>query len=66
MVADVDAVVVLAGTLVMLAANVGKGPTVRSSDIDTDLLIVSAIFFRSLEETQSLHRFKIAVFKAII
>ncbi len=45
MVADVDAVVVLAGTVVMLAANVGKGPTVRSSDIDTDPSIVSAIVF---------------------
>ncbi len=43
--ADVEAVVVLAGTVVMLAANVGKGPTVRSSDIDTDLSIVSTIFF---------------------
>jgi hypothetical protein len=44
-VADVKAVVVLVGTVVMLAANVGKGPTVRSSDIDTDLSIVSAIVF---------------------
>jgi hypothetical protein len=37
----VVAVVVLAGTVVML----GKGPTVRASDIDTDILTVSAIFF---------------------
>ncbi len=45
MVADVEAVVVLAGTVVMLAANVGECLTDRSSDIDTDLSIVSAIFF---------------------
>ncbi len=44
-VADVEAIVVLAGTVVMLAANAGKGPTVRFSDIDTGLLILSAIFF---------------------
>ncbi len=40
-VADVEAVVVLACTVVML----GKGPTVLSSDIETDLSTVSAIFF---------------------
>jgi hypothetical protein len=49
----------------MKKSMVGEVSTVRSSDTDTDLPIVSADLFQVLEETQSLHRFKLADFEAI-
>jgi len=61
-VADVEAVVVLAGTVVML----GKGPTVQSSGIDTDLSIVSAIFFSKFRRNPIASSLQNGGFKAII
>jgi hypothetical protein len=46
-------------------AKVGEVPTVRSSDTDVDLPIVSADLFTNFKNKQSLHRCKMACSEAI-